>query len=135
MRSEPADRGAPGSTRPDARRSLCSSGLGFLDSEVNRAGVVWCGPFLQRRRIRADFGVAAAAGLRRTAFQGREGLGLQNGFVGQRRASPLGCSVITPFYISVRKVVCAISPRNTEGRGRGVLRGGSPRQATSETRG
>lgn len=33
MRSESADRGAPRSTRPDLRGSLCSSVLGILDSE------------------------------------------------------------------------------------------------------
>lgn len=54
VRSEPADRGATGNTGPDARRPLCSSGRGFQDSEVKGAGVVWCSPFSQRRRIRAD---------------------------------------------------------------------------------
>lgn len=79
MHSEPADRGATGNTGPDARRPLCSSGRGFQHSEVKGAGVVWCIHFPKDAESgrTVDFGVTVAVGLRGTAFQGRERLGLQ----------------------------------------------------------
>lgn len=138
VRAEPADRGGSWehrAGRPPASVFLRPRVSGFRGKRGWGSVMQSISPETQNQGGQLISVWLPPLGCEGPLFRAARDWACRHGIIGRRRASPLGCSLITPFCISVRKAVCSISPRNMEGRGRGVLRGGSSRQATSETRG